>query len=487
MKKERYCIFAAIKMALCGILLFIPSHAALAWQQESYDSVTGIYTYQHIQNNDTIIQYDMAGGSNANYLQNGFTFKSSSVPYPGDYLIKTIKLPICNNGGSGIYKVLLVNIPNGGFTDSSYYPADNTIVAATFTQKKAPIECSSGNGQGENMAVFTLENGITLNNSGKYIFVLLEDTVNFSTITNPQYRTPVKWVASEGLYLNTYQNYSNYNLPIWFWTSYYNTQLYTTSDPCIPSSGLTGRANNDINYNCSDPAPAYLPDFIITGEAYVTLPVGQCGNTPFSCIVGTSTNNYIASSTYQWNCNAEGGIASCSSPYTPEPTNGQCSSSPFVCLTGYSVNNVTATTSYEWNCNGINGGDNAQCTLPLSASSTVSIPYPVITYEECGVTNITGCIKNAFLWATVPPQDAFQPYYDLMDKMKRKFPIGYLTAYAELFTFDPNSTSTEVLILVQQGTPLMQYIFTPLRNVLEIIIYLFAAVWFFKRVKDVNL
>lgn len=172
--------------------------------------------------------------------------------------------------------------------------------------------------------------------------------------------------------------------------------------------------------------------------------------------------------------------------------NGVCGADHFYCVVGESTSYVGASsTAWIWTCDGINGGAVANCSEPFAGGGSTSTPnaeYPTVETYECGITSgaeILGCLKTAFVWAFVPPQSSFDQFYTLMNTLKKKPPMGYLTAYADLFRFTESNSSSTLFILVQDNSPYLQYIFTPLRGILLIVVFLFAGVWFFRRVKNI--
>lgn len=413
------------KLAIFAMFLtFVPLTFASAWQSETYDAGTGVYQYEHKQNNDTAIQYSPANGSNANYFQNGFEFQTAITGAS----VKSIALPICNNGGSGSFKVLLLS-----GADQQVVSTMTTV--ATFTQRIGPLDCGLGTGQ-QSPAVYSTTTAIALSAGNRYKFVILGDTMSLHEIALNAYVPPIKWISSEGLYPNTS---NGANLPIFFWSSYYGDSYYVGGDHCINSDGTTNRTGA----NCTG-TPLYAPDFTISSLDYSVPGLqGVCGSSPFSCVVGDPVNTVFASSTY------------------------------------------------TWYCTGVLGGATSSCMEFAASSSPITTPYPTYTPDSaCSITSgdgIVACLKNAFYWAIIPPQSSFQQFYDLMDALKKKPPAGYFTAYSAVFDFNASSSSSTVLVLVDAGSPLMTYVFTPLRTVLLTIIFIFAAVWFFRRVKDIHI
>lgn len=110
--------------------------------------------------------------------------------------------------------------------------------------------------------------------------------------------------------------------------------------------------------------------------------------------------------------------------------------------------------------------------------------YPTFATSTCGITSgdeIYGCIQNAFIWGFYPPQSSFDLFTDLGSRLAKKPPMGYVTAIISAFNFATSSATSSVNI---QG---FEPIFNPIRSVLVTIMYMFGAVWFFRRVKDIHI
>lgn len=121
-------------------------------------------------------------------------------------------------------------------------------------------------------------------------------------------------------------------------------------------------------------------------------------------------------------------------------------------------------------------------------STTTPPEFPTTEYAECGITSgqlILGCIKNAFIWAFVPDKVVFDRFIALKDQIAVKPPVGYITSIISAFDF--SSSTPQTFELTSTTSPFYTFIFQPIRNILLIILYMFGAVWLFRRVKDVNI
>ena len=108
--------------------------------------------------------------------------------------------------------------------------------------------------------------------------------------------------------------------------------------------------------------------------------------------------------------------------------------------------------------------------------------YPTFSTSTCGITSgseIYGCIQNAFIWGFYPPQSSFDDFTALGVKLSKKPPMGYVTGIITAFNISTTTASSSVEI---EG---FEPIFGPIRAALVIIFYIFGAVWFFRRVKNI--
>lgn len=214
---------------------------------------------------------------------------------------------------------------------------------------------------------------------------------------------------------------------------------------------------------------------------YCVAPVvvnGVCGSN-FDC----STGSFSYVDNDNWECSGLNGGTTASCYSAPS-----CGSSSNSCLHGSLTDFWTSQGVYPvinyWTCSV--GSQNINCNDDQGSHSTTTLPiYPEPEYLECGITSgelILGCIKNAFIWSITAPQSDYDKFTVLLDTLKKKPPIGYVMSTINVFNF---STSTNTFILVSENNILHNLIFIPLRQILVIIIYIFGAIWLFRRVKDI--
>lgn len=107
-----------------------------------------------------------------------------------------------------------------------------------------------------------------------------------------------------------------------------------------------------------------------------------------------------------------------------------------------------------------------------------------VQYEDCGINNIFGCIKNAFIWAFIPQESIFDRWDSLWSRIENKPPFGYLTATKNAL-MGVNSTSTPAFSF---GTiPFTDSIFDPIKLLLVIALWVIYAFFFIGRLDKLDL
>lgn len=98
-------------------------------------------------------------------------------------------------------------------------------------------------------------------------------------------------------------------------------------------------------------------------------------------------------------------------------------------------------------------------------------------YEECGITNIMGCIKNALVWLFYPTSTILDNFSTLWQNIADKKPFGYVTVtITQLIELNTSGTTAFDLGVV----PFMGSIFTPLRTLVASILWGLFAIYFYK-------
>ncbi len=103
--------------------------------------------------------------------------------------------------------------------------------------------------------------------------------------------------------------------------------------------------------------------------------------------------------------------------------------------------------------------------------------------KYCGISDISACVTNALAWAFVPDDTIFDQFGTLKDDIKNKPPFGYFTSAVNAVS-SIRGTDTPQFTL-EQSSPLMTYIFTPIRTGLAWVMYLAGLFWLYKRVTNI--
>jgi hypothetical protein len=131
-------------------------------------------------------------------------------------------------------------------------------------------------------------------------------------------------------------------------------------------------------------------------------------------------------------------------------------------------------------------------TTTITASttdiSTLLTARDVFAYPEyeCSITSLTGCIKNALIWAFYPTQDSIEQYNDFISLIQAKAPIGYFYSAKDSLT-GLSATSTSNVFDIDIPYSLKRYIFTPFDVAIAGILWFFFLINFYKRFKTIQL
>lgn len=115
------------------------------------------------------------------------------------------------------------------------------------------------------------------------------------------------------------------------------------------------------------------------------------------------------------------------------------------------------------------------------SSSTIS-EYPEY---ECEITSLTGCFKNAIVWAFYPSQQTIGRYYALMELIQKKPPIGYF--YITKNAISDLSASSTSAFSITIPKHLKDYIFSPIDTGIAGLIWVFFIFAFYKRLKHLQI
>lgn len=127
--------------------------------------------------------------------------------------------------------------------------------------------------------------------------------------------------------------------------------------------------------------------------------VGKCATTHYSCISGSSVNNWSDGGYhYAWNCNGANGGAndSCTQDTTPPPVDGLCDYAPghtYQCVKGTSIGGYDAGDAWKWNCTGMFGGNTDVCTVFKPVNGVCSS-----SHYSCDKGTSAANLENASKW-----------------------------------------------------------------------------------------
>lgn len=105
---------------------------------------------------------------------------------------------------------------------------------------------------------------------------------------------------------------------------------------------------------------------------------------------------------------------------------------------------------------------------------------------ECGITSLTGCIKNALIWAFYPTEDSVNQYRDFISQLQSKAPVGYFYTATDSLN-NISATSTNNIFDIDIPYSLKRYIFTPFDIAIAGILWFFFLINFYKRFKTIQL
>lgn len=122
-----------------------------------------------------------------------------------------------------------------------------------------------------------------------------------------------------------------------------------------------------------------------------------------------------------------------------------------------------------------------------NASDFVSSPRALALYPEyeCGITSLTGCFKNAIIWAFYPTQQALDNWSSLFTLIQAKAPVGYFFMAKDSIN-GLSATSTKAFNVVIPSS-IKTYIFNPFDTGIAGILWLFFIFNFYKRLKHITI
>jgi hypothetical protein len=142
---------------------------------------------------------------------------------------------------------------------------------------------------------------------------------------------------------------------------------------------------------------------------------------------------------------------------------------------GTVINNIDATSTI------VSAVDNYNATDFILNPRSLAL-YPEY---ECGITSLTGCFKNALIWAFYPTQETLDNWSSLFTVIQTKAPVGYFYV-AKNGISGLSATSTKAFNVVIPSS-LKTYIFNPFDIGISGILWLFFVFNFYKRLKIITI
>jgi len=136
---------------------------------------------------------------------------------------------------------------------------------------------------------------------------------------------------------------------------------------------------------------------------------GLCSAALNTCATGVFSDTADSATNYLWNClGANGGnTADCSLPIPPtdNPVNGLCSVNLNICSAGAFSDTADTAENYLWNCQGVNGRATAACSIPKAAPDstkpTITLTAPLNGANHSGIITITASAADAVVTGQV--------------------------------------------------------------------------------------
>jgi hypothetical protein len=107
-----------------------------------------------------------------------------------------------------------------------------------------------------------------------------------------------------------------------------------------------------------------------------------------------------------------------------------------------------------------------------------------ITYQECSLTNLSGCFVNALIYLFVPSDGSLDQFLSLWEQVRTKPPFGYITGVIDqLEAVDTNATAAFTF----GDVPFQNEIFSPLKTLFATGLWFVYAIYFLIRVQKIRL
>lgn len=109
---------------------------------------------------------------------------------------------------------------------------------------------------------------------------------------------------------------------------------------------------------------------------------------------------------------------------------------------------------------------------------------PVAQYQDCSLTNLSGCFQNALIFAFVPDADALSRFTTLYQRIENKPPFGYVTSLKNALS---GVSNTAVAAFDFGNIPFKTQIFDPFKGIMVIGLWLLYALYFMGRLNKLDI
>jgi len=148
------------------------------------------------------------------------------------------------------------------------------------------------------------------------------------------------------------------------------------------------------------------------------------------------------------------------------------------------LNIISATTSYNITFGSSTNAITFSDVYGASSSNMFDIGQ-IATSSNCSILDLTGCVKNAIVWAFFPTQEAISGYSSFLGAIQTKAPIGYFYMIKNAIT-DINASSTSAFnITIPQHIKI--YFISPIDIGISGILWIYFLFMFYKRLKHIQI
>ena len=122
-----------------------------------------------------------------------------------------------------------------------------------------------------------------------------------------------------------------------------------------------------------------------------------------------------------------------------------------------------------------------------TATGTLITIRDILAYPEyeCAITSLTGCFKNALIWAFYPDQTLYDNFNDFSTTLKTKAPFGYFSQVVTSVNGITATTTPTVFIVIPAH--IKSVFFTPFDTKIAGILWVMFLFGFYKRLKHITI